>query len=472
MAPGFFFGVRWLDTPLDSRPEVPVTATGARRIQSGIEPPHSKALILSKLGHAVFRRCMSASEGLPPRLAILLSAATVCTTVPIDILLPADVKDASECIIERWLHKPGDRVRANEPLLEVNTDKAVVEVPCPSDGVLQEILKQANEVVQFGEVLGRIEAAGAASSPKAAPAGAAPTARHETATSTQSAKEQLSPAVRQLLRQHNLDAAQIHGSGKGGRITVDDVHKHLAGQSGAAPAAEAKGTAPSRKIPHSPMRRRIAQHMVESALKTSPHVTALFEADLSAVVEHRRRSQADFDKRGVKLTYTAYFVAAAVQALRAVPEVNARWHDDALELFENCNVGVATAVPGGLIVPVLTGAEKMELFQVAERLQDLTAKARAGKLAPAELQGGTFTITNHGMSGSLMATPIIFQPQVAILGIGKMEKRIVVVEGESGDTMQIKPMAYVTLTIDHRALDGFTANAFLSKFVETLGRWA
>jgi 2-oxoglutarate dehydrogenase E2 component (dihydrolipoamide succinyltransferase) len=392
--------------------------------------------------------------------------------VAIEILLPADVKDASECIIERWLHKPGDRVRANEPLLEVNTDKAVVEVPCPADGVLQEILKQVNEVVQFGEVLGRIEPASAASTSRAAPSGAAPTAQR--APATQSGKEQLSPAVRQLLRQHNLDAAQIHGSGKGGRITVDDVQEHLAGQSSAAsaPAAEARATAPSRKVPHSPMRRRIAQHMVESALKTSPHVTAVFEADMSAVVEHRRRSQGDFDKRGVKLTYTAYFVAAAVQALRAVPEVNARWHDDALELFENCNVGVAMAVPGGLIVPVLAQAEKMELFQIAERLQELTAEARAGKLTPAELQGGTFTITNHGTSGSLLATPIIFQPQVAILGIGKMEKRIIVVESDGSDTMQIKPMAYVTLTIDHRALDGFTANAFLSKFVEVLARWA
>jgi 2-oxoglutarate dehydrogenase E2 component (dihydrolipoamide succinyltransferase) len=219
------------------------------------------------------------------------------------------------------------------------------------------------------------------------------------------------------------------------------------------------------------MRRRIAQHMVESALRTAPHVTAVFEADLSAIVAHRKQNQADFEKRGVKLTYTTYFVAAAVKALKAVPEVNGRWHDDALEIFEDCNIGVATAVPGGLIVPVLMRADAADLLQIAQRLQDLTAKARAGKLELAELQGGTFTITNHGTSGSLIATPIIFQPQVAILGIGKIERRVVVVESDGSEAMVIKPMAYVTLTIDHRALDGFTANKFLTKFVDVLGQW-
>jgi 2-oxoglutarate dehydrogenase E2 component (dihydrolipoamide succinyltransferase) len=395
--------------------------------------------------------------------------------VAVDILLPADVKDASECIIERWLHKPGDRVRAHEPLLEVNTDKAVVEVACPADGVLQEILKPANEVVQFGEVLGRIEAAGAASKPSATPAGAAPAGRRQPAGSTASSgKEQLSPAVRQLLRQHNLDPAQIAGSGRGGRITVDDVQKYLDARPAPerqVPAGTGRAASTSRKIPHSPTRRRIAQHMVES-VKTSPHVTAVFDADLSAIVAHREQNLEDFEKRGAKLTYTAYFVAAAVQALKAVPEVNARWHDDGLEIYEHCNIGVAAAVPGGLIVPVLSHAEEMDLFQIAKQLQDLTAQARAGKLELHKLQGGTFTITNHGTSGSLMATPIIFQPQVAILGIGKMEKQVVVVETPGGDALQIKPMAYVTLTIDHRALDGFTANAFLTKFVEALTSWS
>lgn len=208
--------------------------------------------------------------------------------------------------------------------------------------------------------------------------------------------------------------------------------------------------------------------MVESALKTAPHVTAVFEADLSAIVADRLKQQAEFEKRGAKLTYTAYFVAAAVKALQAVPEVNSRWHDDALELFADCNIGIATAVTGGLVVPVIHQAQQLDLFGIAKRLQELTERARNGKLEPRDLQNGTFTMTNHGVSGSLMATPIINQPQSAILGIGKLEKRAVVAEREDGDVIQIKPMAYVTLTIDHRTLDGFQANAFLTKFVDAL----
>jgi len=211
--------------------------------------------------------------------------------------------------------------------------------------------------------------------------------------------------------------------------------------------------------------------MVESMLKTAPHVTAVFEADLSSVVAHKRKHQAEYDQKGRRLTYTAYFVAAAVKALRAVPEVNSRWREDALEIFFDCNIGVASAVDGGLIVPVIHHAQSLDLAAIAARLQELTAKARAGKLAPDEVRNGTFTITNHGVSGSLIATPIIHQPQSAILGIGKVEKRLVVVDENDKESLQIKPMAYVTLTIDHRALDGFQANAFLSKFVEALASW-
>jgi 2-oxoglutarate dehydrogenase E2 component (dihydrolipoamide succinyltransferase) len=162
---------------------------------------------------------------------------------------------------------------------------------------------------------------------------------------------------------------------------------------------------------------------------------------------------------------------AAAEALRAVPEVNSRWHDEALEVFGDCDIGVATAVEGGLIVPVIHRAQTLDLFAIAVRLQQITEKARKGRLAAEDLQGGTFTITNHGVSGSLIATPIINQPQSAILGIGKLEKRVVVASADGADAIQIKAMAYVTLTIDHRALDGFQANVFLGKFVETLEHW-
>ena len=212
------------------------------------------------------------------------------------------------------------------------------------------------------------------------------------------------------------------------------------------------------------MRRNIAEHMVRS-MQTAPHVTALFEADLTNVVGHRKKIT------GEKPTYTAYFVRGAVAALQAVPEANSRWHDDGLEIFEDCNIGVAVALPGGgLIVPVLHQAQRLSLEDTAKRLDDLTGRARAGKLEPKEVQGGTFSISNHGVSGSLFAAPIVIvQPQAAILGVGKIEQRPRVMP--SG-TIEARPALYVTLTIDHRVLDGFQANQFLSKWVETIESWS
>jgi 2-oxoglutarate dehydrogenase E2 component (dihydrolipoamide succinyltransferase) len=223
-----------------------------------------------------------------------------------------------------------------------------------------------------------------------------------------------------------------------------------------------------RMVPHSQMRRSIAKHMVQSMM-TAPHVTSVFEADMSAAIADRAAKKADFQNRGVKLTFTAYFVKAAAEALKAVPETNSRWHDDALELFDDANIGIATALEdGGLIVPVILNAKKLDLFGIAERLQDLTEKARSEKLDARDVQNGTFTISNHGVSGSLVATPIIInQPQSAILGIGKLQRRAVPVS-ETGDAVVLKPMCYVSLTIDHRVLDGYRANQFLTKFVEVL----
>lgn len=287
----------------------------------------------------------------------------------------------------------------------------------------------------------------------------------------------LSPAVKYLVKKHGIDISRIEGTGTGGRITAADVEQYLSRTPGlrkttpdknkpAAPSA-----IPGKKIPHSRMRRLIAEHMVESMLHIAPHVTAVFDADMSAVIAHREKEKKIFEKRKVKLTFTAYFVQAVVQALRAVPEANSRWHETELEIFEDCNIGIATALDDGLIVPVIQKAQKMNLFETASTLQDLTTRAREGKLKPDEVQNGTFTITNHGVSGSLIATPIINQPQSAILGIGKLEKRVVVAAKNGKDTTEIKPMVYVTLTIDHRVLDGFKANQFLTEFVKTLEGW-
>jgi len=226
-------------------------------------------------------------------------------------------------------------------------------------------------------------------------------------------------------------------------------------------------------VPHSAIRRRIAEHLTQSLLHTAPHVTTVFEADLSAVLKDRGRQREDFARRGAPLTLTAYFVQAAVAAIRIVPEANSRWTDSALEIFEAVHLGVATAVEGsGLIVPVLRDAHSRDLFETALGLGELIARARAGELSPADVRGGTFTVSNHGVSGSLLAAPIIInQPQSAILGIGKLEQRAVVV----GDTEQpeiiVQPRCYVTLTIDHRVMDGHQANRFMQTFVQTLTQW-
>ena len=220
-------------------------------------------------------------------------------------------------------------------------------------------------------------------------------------------------------------------------------------------------------IPHSPIRMRVAEHMVQSLLRTAPHVTSIFEADMSAAIAHRVKHREDFERRGAPLTLTAYFLAASVKAIRAVPEANSRWSDAALEVFDTIDIGVATALEsGGLVVPVLRNVENRDLFEIAQGLYNLITRAREGKLQPADMRGGTFTVSNHGVSGSLIATPIVIhQPQSAILGIGKLEKRPVVTED---DRIVVRPKCYITLTIDHRVMDGLQANRFLQTFIHTL----
>jgi 2-oxoglutarate dehydrogenase E2 component (dihydrolipoamide succinyltransferase) len=227
--------------------------------------------------------------------------------------------------------------------------------------------------------------------------------------------------------------------------------------------------APNHHVPHTATRKRIAEHMVQSLLHTAPHVTTVFEADLTAVLEHRQKNKDDFARRGAPLTLTAYFLQATVAAIRAVPEANSRWTDSALEVFDAMHIGVATALDTGLVVPVLRDVQSRDLFETAQGLEDLVSRARDSRLSPSDVRGGTFTISNHGVSGSLIATPIIInQPQSAILGVGKLEKRPVVVSENADDRIVIRPRCYVTLTIDHRAMDGHQANRFLQTFVERL----
>ncbi len=380
----------------------------------------------------------------------------------IDIVVPEGQQEGTESTLMQWLKQAGDTVALHEPLIELETDKVIVEIASPASGVLHELLVEEQNLVEPGAVLGRI-AAGAMTAAKTGevekPAKSIATAK-SAATADQ---PKLSPAVRKLLEKHGLDASMITGSGRDGRVTREDVEKHVAG---GAPLAE------ETIVPHTMMRKRIAAHMVKS-VQTAPHVTCVFQADMSAVAAHRSKNRADLEDQGVKLTYTAYFVKAAVEALRAVPEVNSRFHDEGLELFTDINIGIGTALGDeGLIVPVIHGAQEMPLDAIAGKLQTLIEKARKGELGQDDVSGGTFTISNHGVSGSLMASPIIInQPQCAILGIGKLEKRVVVVESDGRDEMEIRLLCYVTLTIDHRALDAHQTNKFLSVFVATLEGW-
>lgn len=413
---------------------------------------------------------------------------TVAGAGMIDVTLPVEQTEGTETVISLWFKAVGDDVTENEPLLEVSTDKVNVEIAAPASGRLAEILKTDGDSVEPGELVGRIavgESSASSESKASAPAaeratspqadGSSKTPAVGTSPVTDTSAD-LSPAVRRLLKEHDLDPALIEGTGRGGRITHQDVMNVIAAgvskPSVGAGAAQKSSGIPSHSVPHTQMRRTIAQHMVQS-MSVAPHVTSIFDADLSAVVAHREANKAEFESRGAKLTYTAYFVAASVEALKTVPEANSRWHDDHLEIFDDINIGVATALPkGGLIVPVITKAQDLDLLGIARRLGDLTERARGGSLDPKDVQRGTFTISNHGVSGSLVAAPIVInQPQVAILGVGKMERRVVAADVNGKEDIVVKPMCYVTLTIDHRVLDGFQANQFLTKFVEVIERF-
>ncbi len=401
----------------------------------------------------------------------------------IDVVVPQE-QEGTQAVVRAWLKSVGDRVEENDPLVELETDKVAVEVPAPAAGVLREILLDSNAEAVPGAILGRIapvaqivgneDEGSVLPEPSSAPARSSDESSSHPLRANQFREMRLSPSVKRACLQHNVDPAEVQGTGRDGRITRADVDRFV--QASARPAAQPKpqtdASIASHSVPHDRMRLRIAENMLNSVAQ-APHVTAVFEADFSAIIAHRNRHKAEFARRGVKLTYTAYLVAAAADAMRVAPAINSRWHEDRLELFEDINIGVGTALGNkGLIVPVLRQVQKLSLEGVAAGLDALVEKARAEKLSSADLKGGTFTISNHGVSGSLFASPIIInQPQSAILGVGKLEKRVVVREIGGVDTIQIRPMAYVSLTIDHRVVDGHQTNLWLSRFVELLESW-
>ncbi|MGD9479290.1 dihydrolipoamide acetyltransferase family protein [Shinella sp. G-2] len=407
----------------------------------------------------------------------------------IDILAPVE-QEGTKAVVRNWLKQVGDKVAEGDALVELETDKVTQEVPAPCDGILTEIGMRSGDDAQPGSILGRMAPHVQSLPSRAMSAGQQPlsarTGMH------------YSPAVRRAAAEYGIDPSTVSGTGKDGRVTRADMD--LAHEHGARPprsdstatevppppeariAARADTAAPvsapsldgnaSRKVPHTAMRLAIADHMHRS-LATAPQVTAVVEADFTAIIRHRDAHKAAMKAEGVNLSYTAYIVAACVAAMRVVPEVNSQWHADSLEIFGDVNIGIGTALGDmGLVVPVLRQAQNLSLQGIAARLQDVTERARSNRLKAEDLRGGTFTISNHGVSGSLLAAPIIInQPQSAILGVGKLEKRVVVRNVDGVDTIQIRPMAYISLTIDHRALDGHQTNAWLGEFVRTLESW-
>ena len=390
----------------------------------------------------------------------------------IEVRVP-DEQEGTKAVVRAWLKKVGEAVAVNDPLVELETDKVTQEVPAPAAGVLTEILLDTDAEAEPGALLGRIDSSSPAKAgvqetkPSPAAAEQAPIGATGPRPTPGSGEERLSPSVKRALLQHNIEASRIQGTGRDGRITREDVDRAVA-------SATTVGTAVKHSefaggdIPHDRMRLKIADNMVR-AVSNAPHVTALFEADFSAIAAHKAALAA----KGVKLSYTAYLIKAAAEAMAVAPAINGRWEEDRIAIGPNINVGVGTALgEKGLVVPVVKDAGALSLEGIGRKLDDLTARARSGQLAAADVSGGTFTISNHGVSGSLLAAPIILHAgQAAILGVGKLEKRVVVREIDGQDAILVRPMAYVTLTIDHRVVDGHQTNAWLTTFVDILESW-
>lgn len=429
-------------------------------------------------------------------------------TKTMNITLPNDSLEGTAASLSSWLVKEGEWVKQGDPIVELETDKVSMEVCAEADGMITKILASSGESVDADTVFGYLECQlpaskkGEGTQPETSLGESHVLAQGQNLTQsdnmTQSQSEVsisgenrrhlVGPAVRKLLRKYDLDIERVVGTGKGGRVTRNDitafVHNHhdleedFQGQdvdsvSGSAETLFNPGMLNGKSIPHTSMRKSIANHMVESLLHTSPHVTSVFEMDMGRVIEHRKMCKMGFAEAGVKLTFTAYFLIAAARAIEKVPLVNSRFYDDHLDVFDDINIGVGTALgDAGLVVPVIKKVQSLNLFEIASLLEQQTQKARNGKLTMADMSGGTFTISNHGVGGSLFATPIIInQPQVAILGVGKLEKRAVVEEIDSEDVIKIRSKCYVSLSVDHRALDAYQTNLFLSHFVEAIEHW-
>ena len=419
------------------------------------------------------------------------------------VFVPLLGEGVEEVTVSKWLKQEGDSIKELEPLLEVNTDKVDTEIPAPVSGVVLKIMLDEGTPAKVGEVLAVIGQAGEVVDSGQPTVGdekktlekqeethqkkpaQAPAANYQPPAPNRDLGF-ISPVVAKVAAEHGVNLQEVPGTGLNGRITKKDILAFVeSGRPSAVntqPAPRTPHPAPTPVTPdtrthdtlvkHSVIRKQIAEHMIMSK-HTSPHVLTVMEVDMSKVVAHRTANKATFARDGVNLTYTAYFMQAIVAGLKAYPNVNSSWTEEGLLIHSNINIGMATSLgEEGLIVPVIKGADALSLLGMARTVNDLANRARSKKLNPDDVKGGTFTLTNHGISGSLFAFPVINQPQCGILGVGAMQKRAVVVtDADGNDSIAIRPMAYLSLVFDHRILDGASADWFLAKVKETLENW-
>ena len=415
--------------------------------------------------------------------------------MPSNVIMPQMGESIFEGTITKWLKKIGEPVKRDEPLFEISTDKVDSEIPAPASGVLSEIRVNEGETVQVNTVVGVISEEGAAASPnpakvemkeapkpqaaQAAPQEPAEELKPESEPATPASRSvRSSPLVKRIAREEAVDLGQLEGTGLGGRITKKDILSHLSGrQSTDVPARAAARpqmlstdrslSGSSEVVPMSAMRKSTAEHMLASR-RTSAHVTTVFEVDLTHIVSIKNQHAQEFlEREGGKLSYMPFFIKAVAGALKEFPVVNASISGTDIIYKKEVNIGVAVALDWGLIVPVVKNADEKSFLGIAKTASSLAERARQKKLAPEDVQGGTFTITNPGVFGSLLGTPIINQPQVAILCIGAITKRPVVIN----DAIAVRSIAYLTLTFDHRLIDGAVADRFMSSLKSKLEQW-
>ena len=395
----------------------------------------------------------------------------------VDILVPDLPESVADATVATWHKKPGDAVVRDEVLVEIETDKVVLEVPASADGILDVVLEDEGATVLSRQILGRLRegnSAGKESSEKADAKASTPAQRQQASLEEQN-NDALSPAIRRLLAEHNLDPAAIKGTGVGGRLTREDVEKHLAkapapGEAKAPAAAPAAAPAPQlghrseKRVPMTRLRKRVAERLLEAKNSTAM-LTTFNEVNMKPIMDLRKQYGEAFEKRhGIRLGFMSFYVKAVVEALKRYPEVNASIDGDDVVYHNYFDVSMAVSTPRGLVTPVLRDVDLLGMADIEKNIKELAVKGRDGKLTVDDLTGGNFTITNGGVFGSLMSTPIINPPQSAILGMHAIKDRPMAVNGK----VEILPMMYLALSYDHRLIDGRESVGFLVAIKELL----